>query len=204
MKCIILYSCLTKMKGNTMTQDIKLAKKYQKFRDEFLDSYNDFNEFEEYGFNYIGVGKFFDVLNELEKNGFDISNKKVELNAFQDEDGNQFGVQLYIESECSDDKMRSVMVEVGTYNNQSFCGKMTNVFDGETEWGLPVRYEYETNEPLEHFCYVSIYGSYFNDDDIDEECYFDRKDMEKVSKFLKFCLKSSSPDEIVKEFEKIQ
>lgn len=181
-----------------MTQDIELSKKYQKFRNEFLDSYNDYIEFKECGFNYIGVGKFFDILNELEKNGFDISDKKVELNAFQNEGGNQFGIQLYIESECSDDKMRSVMVEIGTYNNQTFGGEITN-----NKTDFPVRYEYETNKPFEKFCYVSIYGSYFNDDDIDAEFYFDRKDMEQVSKLLNYCLKSSSPDEIVEKFDKL-
>ena len=185
-----------------MTQNIELAKKYQKFRNEFLDSYNNFIEFEEFGFNYIGVGRFFDILNELEKYGFDISNEKVELIPFQDRD-DEFAIQIYIESGNSDDKIRDVSIEIGCSNVQTFGGKITNTFDGETEWGLPIRYEYETNDPLERFCYVSIYGEKFNEDDVNVEYYFDRKDMPKIVKWLKNCLESTSPDEAINELEKI-
>ena len=167
-----------------MTQDIKLAKKYQKFKDDTIELVKGESKIEGCGFNYIGIGKFFDILNELEKYGFDIFNEKVELDDIKDCD--DFAIKIYIESQCGDDKIRYIDVRIGTWNNRIFK-------DG-----------YETNDPLEKFCYVSVYGEKFNDDDVDVEYYFDRKDMPKITKWLKNCLESTSPDEVVDELEKIE
>ena len=44
-----------------MTQNIELAKKYQKFKNETIELVKGESKFEGYNFNYIGIGHFFDI-----------------------------------------------------------------------------------------------------------------------------------------------
>lgn len=70
--------------------------------------------------------------------------------------------KIYVESQCSDDKLRNLSVEL----------------EGIT---------------------LSIYGEYFNDDDIDEIYVLLPPQIEKVKELMKNDEMSGSPDEVLRK-----
>ena len=120
------------------------------------------------------LNHFFDILNELEKNGFDISNDKIELVA--DVYSGSWFLQFVVESKNSDDKIKVLTIVVGKHNPHLL----------------------EKNAD----CDVDMYGEYFNGDDFDEIHHLKQEDLPKLVKWLNESINDTSPDEVLKHFEK--
>lgn len=166
-----------------MSKKVNLAKKYQKFKEDVLSVLKSESEFEGYGFNYILTGRFFDLLNELEKNGFNVGNKKIEIGDTEDCDNLCFMFDIY--SDVPKDELKVLIIYVGYSCSQTFQ-------DG-----------YETNDPMPEFCYVDLYGWNEYDIVLDKHYLLNREDIPKLSEWLDSSLKSNSPKQVVSDFEDI-
>lgn len=161
-----------------------LDKLYHKFKEDFLERYNNFIEFEDYPFNYIGVGRFFELLELLKLNNFDISDAKC-FN-FEDADGDTFGITIMIDSDDEHDSIETLIIDLLVNNNQMYDEDIV------------------LNEPNKDFFYTEIYGFGKNDyDDVDISHPFKRKDVKEIVEWLQDCLKTDSLDEICKNFEEV-
>lgn len=158
------------MKNNT-----NLTKDYQDLKNIITECVSDECKAEGYDVNELSTGRFFEVLDELEKNGFEIGDEKVE--SMVDCEDNAYELSFTVESESSDDKFRFLTISVGLSDALA-------------------------SEKGSEFCIVDMYAEYFNDNDFDGTYYMKREDMPKLAKWLNEALNSGSPDEVLKNFEK--
>lgn len=161
-----------------------LDKLYHKFKEDFLEEYKDFIEFENYPFNYIGVGRFFELLDLLKLNKFDITDARC-FN-YKDADGDTFGITITIDSDDEHDSIETLIIDLLVNNNQMYDEDIV------------------LNEPNKDFFYTELYGFGKNGfDDMDSSYPFERKDVKNIVEWLKNNLNTDSTKTIYENFKDI-
>lgn len=162
-----------------------LDKLYHKFKEDFLEEYKDFIEFENYPFNYIGVGRFFELLELLKLNKFDITDARC-FN-YKDADGDTFGITVVIDSEDEEDNFETLMIDLLVDNNQMYDDDVV------------------LNEPNKNFFYTEMYGfgkNGYNDMDLSYPCK--KENIKDIANWLKDVSKELSISEVISKFNKIK
>lgn len=160
---------------------INLEQKYQKVKTEYLSSVQEYCEFEQEPVNYILVGKFFELLECLKKEKFNISADELEINAGEDNDMNTSSIDINKEDGS---------ISIGVYNGQVFSNIESGVDDLSTT-GYFAKEEY--NNPDDGF-FIDINS----DDELNNMFHLDYKNIRFAVDVLNKALKVKSIKEVLK------